>query len=244
MRCRLESSDGTHAALVRLVRKERGMQLLGSTILLRASVEAEVEGSSPGSVGLPERGWIRRALRWLEGLSCVLLLAGLLAACRPGPGQAPESGASDSESLDPVHYVFPGVTGPPVESTTHRGRATVLLFITTFDVFSQAQASRLEDLFRSREPRINAAAIVVEAPRNAELVTAFVEVLDLSYAVAMTESRTLSEHTFFRNIRAVPAWVFFDASGRPQAVGSGALSLDRLNEVLDGFTPKGQRARR
>lgn len=166
----------------------------------------------------------------------ILLLAGAAAGCQSATHNPAGKSSEKSGRWEPLDYAFPGLSGRLVDSTAHRGRTTVLLFITTFDVFSQAQASRLEDLVRSREPRINAAAVVLEAPRNAELVTAFVEVLELSYPVAVSDSRELSSHAFFQNIRSVPAWVFLDADGRPQAVGSGALSLERLNQLLDGFT--------
>ena len=132
-----------------------------------------------------------------------------------------------------LSYSIPSLTGQPIDSNTHRGRATALLFITTFDVFSQAEAARLEDLFRSHEPRINAAAVIMEPPKNLELAQAFVNVLHLSYPVGMADQRELSRQGVLGEIATVPAWLFLDPKGHLVATGLGSLSLSELKSAVD-----------
>ena len=109
---------------------------------------------------------------------------------------------------------------------------TALLFITTSDLFSQAQASRLEDLYRSHEPRINAAAIVLEPPKNIELVHAFVEVLKLTYPVGIADQNELSHQGLLGEVQKVPAWLILDRQGRVSASGVGSFSLGELEQAI------------
>lgn len=141
--------------------------------------------------------------------------------------------ASVSTATHPrLTYSIPTVAGGPIDSTAHRGRVTVLLFVTTFDVLSQSQASRLEDLYRSHEPRINAAAVVMEPPRNWELVQSFAKILALSFSVGMADNQQLSVQGLLGDINTVPAWLVLDAEGRLSASGVGTLTLAQLDKAV------------
>jgi hypothetical protein len=108
----------------------------------------------------------------------------------------------------------------------------VLLFVTTFDVYSQAQAMRLEDLFRSHEPRINAVAIVMEPPKNIQLVRSFIDVLRLSYSVGMADHQELERQGLLGQIQSVPAWVFLNARGQVVNSGLGGFSMTELERTV------------
>jgi hypothetical protein len=131
-----------------------------------------------------------------------------------------------------LQYAIPTVSGPAIETTAHQGRVTVLLFITTFDVFSQAQAARLEDFYRSHVPRINAAAIVMEPPKNLELVRAFAKVLALSYSVGMADQAQLEQQGLLATINSVPAWLLLDRWGHVAASGVGTLTITELETAV------------
>ena len=97
-----------------------------------------------------------------------------------------------------------------VSSEELRGRATVLLFVTTFDLASQAEAKHLEDLYRTHKPRINAVAVVMEAPKYAPLARSFAEVLGLSYPVALADDdpkQALFERVFGNAVKLDPETV-------------------------------------
>jgi hypothetical protein len=111
---------------------------------------------------------------------------------------------------------------------------TVLLFVTTFDVFSQAAAKRLEDAFRSHVPRINALAVVMEAPQYVDLARSFRDVLELSYPVAIEDKRELQRQGVLSMVQGVPAWIFLNERGQVFAGGSGALSLSELEKTISG----------
>ncbi|HXS18517.1 MAG TPA: hypothetical protein VN764_15070 [Polyangiaceae bacterium] len=165
----------------------------------------------------------------MRAAACLALTFLLLEACgAPASHRAAASPAEHSR----LHYTIPTVSGGPIDTMAHRGRATVLLFVTTFDVLSQSQASRLEDFYRSHEPRINAAAVVMEPPRNWELVQSFAKVLALSYSVGMADHQELSRQGLLGEINTVPAWLVLDADGRVSASGVGTLSITQLKRAV------------
>jgi hypothetical protein len=146
-------------------------------------------------------------------------------------GGAKESADASGPREGPVEFSLAGVDGSPIESGKLRGRVTVLLFVTTFDVPSQAQAKRLEDLYRIHAPRLNAVAVIIEAPRYVDLARSYREVLGLNYAIAMADKSSLAEHPQFRYVNAVPSWIFLDREGMVSSVASGALSPEQLVEM-------------
>jgi hypothetical protein len=161
-----------------------------------------------------------------------VLFAEAFAASACGAKKSAAAPGADTSAGKPLHFTFAGVDGEPLDSGSTRGRVTVLLFVTTFDVASQSQAKRLQDIYRMHAPRINAAAIVLEAPRYADLARSFGEVLGLSYPIAMADKESLKTHPQLHYIEAVPAWLFLDREGRISAVGAGALEPDRIEELV------------
>ncbi len=167
-------------------------------------------------------------LRRAHGLVFLVAVAFWLGACTTRP-----SVSSPRRAAAPVlSYTIPSITAGQIDSSFHRGRVTVLLFITTFDVFSQAEAQRLEDLFHSATPRINAAAIIMEPPKNLELAQAFVDVLHLSYPVGMAAPHELERQGVLGKIKTVPAWLILDKHGRLVGSGAGTFSLKDLESAV------------
>lgn len=160
----------------------------------------------------------------------LLFSAAWLPACGPKKEAAPSAQAPQDN--EPVDFSFAGIDGSAVDASSTRGRVTVLLFVTTFDVASQTQAKRLEDVYRLHAPRINAVAVVLEAPRHVDLARTFRDVLGLNYSIAMADKTSLASHPQLKHVGAVPAWIFLDRSGRVRSVASGALHPDRIEALV------------
>ncbi len=158
-----------------------------------------------------------------------LSLAGVSFACSSSP---PRLYGDINQSNKVLTYSFGDIDGHLVSSQNNRGRVTVLLFVTTFDIASQAQARRLEDLVRTHVPRMNGAAVVIEAPRHIELARAFRDVLDLHYPVAMVDPRILKEDAQFDVVRAVPVWIFVDRGGKISEIFAGPRTPSELDRAL------------
>lgn len=122
--------------------------------------------------------------------------------------------------------------GGELSSAQMYGRASVILFVTTFDLGSQVEAARLNEFVRYHRPRINAAAIVLEAPKYALLAEAFRTSLRLSYPVAIADDDTRTGSGPFGRIARVPTLVVLDARGRETWRKSGIVPLRELESVL------------
>lgn len=169
-----------------------------------------------------------RVLCWVA-VGCGL--AGAACGGQPSPSRqeavAPERG-------EVLSYAWGTTDGGVVSSDALRGRATVLLFVTTFDLASQAQAKHLEDVYRTHKPRINAVAVVMEPPKYAPLASSFAEVLGLSYPVALADDATRTGQGPFGAIQSVPSWVVLDRDSRLAFAHAGVVSVEQLVQRVRG----------
>lgn len=167
---------------------------------------------------------------------CLLLFvaSSCLVACNRSRAASPSEVHAASESRgEKVEYSFAGADGELIGSSTLQGRVTVLLFVTTFDLGSQVQAKRLEDLYRTHAPRINAVAVVLEAPRYVDLARSFKQVLELNYPIAMADQATLVGRGPFGTIDTVPTWVVLDRRGVLRKTLQGPLSPGALETLVE-----------
>jgi amino acid transporter len=163
------------------------------------------------------------------GRGLAALLMGFIVSCASDGGHRVDTPRSREQ---PVTFSLVTVGGSRVDSAALRGRATVMFLFTSYDVTSQMVAGRLEELRRTRRPRINVLGVALEPPRNLPLVEAFAESLGLGYPVAMAAYGWLEGGGPFGAARVVPSILVLDASGRPVWRGAGAVSLESLQQAL------------
>jgi peroxiredoxin len=161
-----------------------------------------------------------------------VLLVALLAAQACGASASSSANSKNQVEGQVLEYSFPSIDGETISSPDQRGRVTVLLFVTTFDVLSQSQAQRLEDLYRTYSPRINALAIVMEAPRYVELARSFRDVVGLNYPVAIADRQQIARQGMLSQIQQVPAWIVLDANGRVSGAAIGEISPQELKLAI------------
>jgi hypothetical protein len=168
--------------------------------------------------------WLFGVLRWGASL---LVLCG----CRvPVEADVPPSVSRG----DSVVFAFGTTEGGEFNSETTRGRVTAVLFVTTFDLASQAEAKRLSQLLRSHRPRINAGAVVLEAPKYATFADVFRTSLELAYPVALADPATLAGAGAFGEVRAVPTLVVLDRDGYETFRKAGLMTGRELEAALAG----------
>lgn len=166
-----------------------------------------------------------------------LLFAALLAlACQrvpdDGPPLDPSEGTEPSKPGVVHRFVFGTTQGEELSADSVRGRTTVLLFVTTFDLASQVAAKRLNQVLHTHTPRINAAAVVLEAAKYAMLADVFRTSLELSYPVAIADLGTLQQNSTFGEVSSVPALLILDREGRELQRRSGTFTVEELDEWL------------
>lgn len=161
-------------------------------------------------------------------LNGVLFL--LLAACGKQPS-LPAPDVASQASTASVTFSYPTVDGgAPLRSEALRGRPAVIIFLTTFDLASQAQARFVSTLVARKGAKISAAAIVLEPNENRPLVLAFRDALRLRYPVAQSMDPTSGESGFGEV--TVPTTVILDAQGRIVWRRAGISTDAELTEAI------------
>ncbi len=129
-------------------------------------------------------------------------------------------------------FSYRATDGAVFSSDTTRGRATALLFITTYDPVCQLAAQKLDEVLRAFRPRANGGAIVLEPPENAMLVDVFGKTLHLSYPLSIADAGTLQGDGPFGAVRIVPTFVVLDRDGREVWRKAGMASPKQLEKAL------------
>lgn len=133
----------------------------------------------------------------------------------------------------PVDFRFPLPEGASISQVDLAGRYSVVLFFTTYDTTSQVLARRLDELLRTRKPRINVLAVALEPPQNAPLVAVYRTTLNLAYPVALADQDTLEGRGAFGDVKAVPAMALLDPQSRVVYRGFGSEALFDIRAELD-----------
>jgi len=127
-----------------------------------------------------------------------------------------------------LQFDFGTTDGEELSSATTRGRVTVLVFVTTFDLGSQVVAKRLNQVAVRHRPHINAAAVVLEPPNHAPLAQAFRSALELSYPVALADLRDLERSSGLGEVRSVPTVLVLNGEGREIVRKFGVCTAEEL----------------
>jgi hypothetical protein len=159
----------------------------------------------------------------------VALLLASLAGCSSEPHPA---AATFTAHGPPIDFAFGTPSGAVVSSQSTRGRVTALLFVATFDLQSQVMAKRLDEVVHRHEPRVNAAAVALEAPNDAPLVEVFKSSLALSYPVALANTTHFDPEQPFGEVDQVPTLVLLDRRGREVARAHGVITARELDDAL------------
>jgi hypothetical protein len=169
----------------------------------------------------------------LSLLWCAAFGVGFLASgCHAVPDESPEV-RSPIGVQSALQFSYGTPDGGEFTSAQTYGRATVVLFVTTFDLASQVQAERLNQFLHGHRPRINAGAVVLEAPKYALLADAFRSSLSLDYPVAIADDETRSGSGPFGFVGRVPTLVVLDATGREVWRKSGITPSAELKAAVD-----------
>lgn len=163
----------------------------------------------------------------------VLVLAALAllapAACYVSDEPPPRAPAALGQ---PVQFTFGTLDGSELSSDTTRGRTTALLFVTTYDIPSQAEARHLREVIGRHKPRANAAIVMLEPPRSAPLAQVWGEQMELGLPIAMASPDLMSGESELGRVQGVPTLLVLDRRGRLRVRQEGALNAAQLEACL------------
>ncbi|WP_437314509.1 TlpA family protein disulfide reductase [Sorangium sp. So ce385] len=182
------------------------------------------------------------------GLPLVLFALGCAGsgdAVREPAAATPAAAAEAAPARGPaLSFSYETLDGRELSTASLAGRFSVIGFVATYDVASQAEARFLAGLLRDHTPRINAALLVLEASENRPLVEAFAATLKLPYPVALADAPTIAGEGPFAGLHHVPSVVILDAEGREAFRHVGLITQEALEEVLRGLEREGARPAR
>jgi hypothetical protein len=132
----------------------------------------------------------------------------------------------------PLHFRYELADGKgALTSEAMRGKPTVIAFLTTYDLASQAQARFLSGIFQ-RHTGINAAGIVLERAENRPLIVAFRDALRLAYPVAIGDAALISGEGPFGDVHSVPSTVVLDSENRLVWKHIGLAREEEIEDAL------------
>jgi hypothetical protein len=169
------------------------------------------------------------SVAWLSALSgCVPATpAGTTPTAEPITAPPPPA-----ERGPVIRFQYETLGGAPFTTDSVAGRITVIGFIATYDLASQALARFLASLAHRHTPRVNVALLVLEQPENAPLVDAFAKALHIQFPVAMADAATIAGEGPFAGLHHVPAVVILDREGREAFVHRGLLDEAQIDGAI------------
>ena len=162
-------------------------------------------------------------------------LAVILGGCTgagAGAGRDAAHPAAEAARGPSLRFAYEAVDGRPVTTEAMANRVTVIGFLTTYDVHSQVEARFLASLYEHHTPRLNVAALMLEAPENRPLVQAFARSLSMPYPIAMADAETIAGEGPFAGLHNVPSVVILDRKGREVYRHVGLLDEARLEAAV------------
>jgi hypothetical protein len=130
-----------------------------------------------------------------------------------------------------VQFAFGTVDGGELSSDTTRGRTTLLLFVTTYDLPSQGEALLLREVVSTYKPRLNAGIVMMEPPQSAALAQVWRDSLKLDLPVAMASPSLLAGESPLGRVAGVPTLLVLDRRGRLVTRREGGLSRAEIEQA-------------
>jgi hypothetical protein len=106
------------------------------------------------------------------------------------------------------------------------------VLIATFDIASQHMALRVNELLHRHKPRVNAVAVVMEAPKYGVLADTYRETLKLDYPVVLADHASLEGSGPFGAIFHIPTLIVLDREVREVARFNGPVANEHIEQAL------------
>jgi hypothetical protein len=178
-------------------------------------------------------GPIARAL--LAVLPLALLVLGACATSTPAAKTDPPPGVATASLRPSIEFSFE-TDDQPVSSEATRGVPTVISFITTSSLSSQAQVDFLVAMARHDGDRVRYAVVVLDAQENRDLVALYKKALSIPFPVALADSPTIAGMSGFGDVSGVPVTVLLDRAGRLVArIDGRVVKSDEMRAAMRGL---------
>ncbi len=145
-------------------------------------------------------------------------------------GETPLGGAA-------LAYAFDSLDARPVSSAAFAGKPSVIAFVATGDIASQAQVNFLLAMAKNDGERVNYAVVALQDGTTRELVEGYRDALKIPFPVALGDAATTAGGGPFGDVATVPTVVVLDAGGKVAWKKSG---ISRAEDIrADGLRAAG-----
>jgi hypothetical protein len=175
------------------------------------------------------RSEARRAAASLLLVASVAGLGGAGCASSPEPEPAAVPIGVPGPRLE---FDWTDLDGKPISTASLADRESLIAFVASFDMASQAQVRVLASLAKRHVPRINLALLFLEAPENQPLVEAYVHTLALPFPAALADAATIAGTGPFSGLHHVPSVVLLDRQGREAWRHVGLCERNEIEQAL------------
>lgn len=153
-----------------------------------------------------------------------------LVSCGGGAESGAPIGAS-TQSAQTIDFSYNSLDRRPVSRAAFAGKPTVLAFVTTWDISSQAQSEYLVKMFETDGEKVNYALVSCDDRKNRELVEEYARALKVKFPVAIADVDTIAGRGPFGAI-AVPSVAVLDSLGRLVWAKGGLAKPDEVRAAL------------
>jgi thiol-disulfide isomerase/thioredoxin len=172
-----------------------------------------------------------RVLASLAMAATLALTAGLTACGKrhADDARAPAGVTPPSTDKSP-EFSFDSLDARAVSSDAFRGRPTVLAFVTTWDIASQAQLGYLVSMAQSDGERVQYAVVALQPRTDRELVELYREKLGITFPVALgSDDGNIGE---LGVVEALPTVILLDRRGRVAFRRAGVSRAEVLRDAM------------
>ncbi len=190
-----------------------------------------MEPSFAASTAL-SRGAFHRARSWFALLAFALFAfaAGSGLACS-GP-KSPE-GSTFEERAEVPPFAFDSLDERRVSREALLGKPAVLVFLTTWDIVSQAAVGKLVKMAERDGESVRYVLVALHEPHERELVEAYVRSTKFKGPAALSDSETRAGRGPLGDVHVVPTVLVVDARGRLTAKFVGLTKTEVLREAVE-----------
>ena len=135
----------------------------------------------------------------------------------------------------PIEFKLDSLDEREVSTITLVGRPTVITFMTTWDLSSQAQVDYLVPMAKKDGPQINYVMVALQEPQDRELVEVYAQHLGVTFPAAMADQDLMSGGGSFGDLKAVPTTVILDRAARMVWRHVGLARPEEIREGLSGL---------
>ncbi|WP_394837857.1 TlpA family protein disulfide reductase [Pendulispora rubella] len=147
----------------------------------------------------------------------------------------PPVGVSTVQSTErkaPVRFEYDSLDERPVSSAAMKGKLSVIAFITTWDLSSQAQVDYLVPMSKRDGDQVAYALVALQPRRDRELIELYRTKLGVTFPVALGDAETISGSGAFGDVHAVPTVIILDREGRVVWRNVGLVKADEIRREL------------